>query len=202
MLCLKLVYDWVSYYTWNYLCLGSPSSLIKSRTTPKAGPMVVWLGWPESAGVRSRLCHHWEQLVKVLEWHPLPPPRTPKADIEHCSFSATQRLSECICLQKVLNLTGSGALDSSLGLDSLVPFFPTESWENRKWLVVYLYLVSFCVKVHFFTRLYPWKQKGARVKADTLGLLTPSFIWLRWTIVRVFTKGLLGDVNEITFVGP
>lgn len=106
--------DW-----WIICILGAQTLLLKARATPKEGRMVISLGWPESAGVRLRWL--WDQLMEVLGWQSPPPPHTlpPKVEKERFSFFGTHRLSDCVCLQQVLNLTWSGESDSSLGLESL-----------------------------------------------------------------------------------
>ena len=105
----------------------------------------------------------WRQLMEMLE-----PPQQPhpKLDKQGSSFFWSHRLSEWFASSRCWiwpGVVSSGNPWFFLGPEILIPFFPTESWEKRRWLMVSLYFVSFCVRVHllssFFSQLHPWKQE-------------------------------------------
>lgn len=127
--------------------MGAHALLLKARTSPTEGPTITALGWPESAGLDPGCATSDLPLKPVGGSARAISPAHPKQDKEGSGFFAdSQALRMCLLPAGVEFGPEWGAVvifDSSLGLQILFPFFPTESWENRRWLVAYLHFVIF-----------------------------------------------------------
>lgn len=207
--------DW-----WPVCLLGAHAVLWKASTAPKEHPMITSLGWCESAGLHPGCA------TSVI---PLKPVDGRASNTSPAPPQARQRRT-----QFLLGLTGSQNVFASSrcwmppGVVSscnlwllpwvqiLFPFFPTESWENRRWLVAYLHLWLFCGKVYFFvfTSTHGNKKVNPKLtKANTLGLLpqpnqVPVFLFSESYLVKhnflfiEFTKGCLWEGKGIMFISP
>lgn len=151
-------FSWtLSKNRWGVCLLGVHALLLKARTAPKEGPVIPSVGWPVSAGLDLG-CATTDTPLKSADGISRTTSPTPsKLDKEESGFFwDSQALRMCLPLTDVefgQEWWAVVIFGSSFGCRFSFPFFPTESWESRRWLVVYYILWVFVQRSTLFVCL-------------------------------------------------